>query len=934
MTRPAAGGDQHPLEPRMAKRLAEVVGSAGVVTEPGRLLAYESDALTRFRRSPRAVILPRTTEEAARVVRLLVEEGIPLTPRGAGTGLSGGGVAVPGGVLVGTSRMDRILTLDPGRRLARVQAGVVNSDLTVAAEPHGLHYAPDPSSQAACTLGGNVGENAGGPHCLKYGVTTRYVTGVTVVTGSGEVVELGGDGRCESLDLVGLFVGSEGRLGLATEIELRLVPRARGVRTLLAVFSSTEVAGAAVSDIIAAGLLPAAMEIMDQGTIQAVEASIFAAGYPTDAGAVLVVEFDGTEAGLDAEAEAAEALCREAGATQLRRARTEAERQALWQGRKKAFGAFGRITPDLIVQDATVPRSALPGVLARITEIGRRHRLRVANVFHAGDGNLHPKILFDRRDPELVERVEAASREMMQACVEAGGTITGEHGVGLDKRDYMHLVHGPQELEVMRAIQGVFDPAGVWNPGKMLPPAPDGADSQDTPGARGKGADGAEAKGEAGGEPDAKVGVEAHGGADENTRWEPSSVQEVSRLLAYTSRTGTPVRIVGRDGDPNSGARLRLVASGLPGEVDHAPEDLTVTVGAGCPIESLQDRLAASGQWLPLDVPCSRGWRVGELVARGEWGPLAPAYGRVRDLLLGAELVAGDGRVLQLGGRVMKNVAGLDLVRAVAGSRGRWGAVTSATFRLMPMPRAHAVLAWEGDRDAMRDLAGRLAVHPVLPASLVRVVAQPRETDSAGDGAGGTSVRDRVLVRLLGSSPTVDAEARELGTDFPGATVWTSQPRGPGFLDDDPVTQAVEGEAGEGQGGKLDHEEGVLLELRCGTMNGATLEGKLARLLPSGRPWIHLPLAGVWRVSLGEREVDAVDPVSLAGLAAELRNQGGDLCALRGRVPGLGRPEGPLDLLERRVCAVFDPAGVLDTAPILRGGAGSDAGPRSSPEAK
>ncbi|HSM61488.1 MAG TPA: FAD-linked oxidase C-terminal domain-containing protein, partial [Longimicrobiales bacterium] len=356
-------------------------------------------------------------------------------------------------------------------RLARVQAGVINARLSQAGRLHGLYYAPDPSSQSACTLGGNVAENSGGPHCLKYGVTSRYVTGLTVGLADGRVVELGGAGRDPSagLDLVGLFVGSEGCFGLVTEIEVRLLPLPEGVRTLLAIFETLEDAGRAVTAIVGAGLLPAALEIMDQPSIEAVEASVFAAGYPTDAGAALVVEFDGTEAALDADAVRTEEHCRAAGAREVRRASSEEEREALWKGRKKAFGAFGRLAPDLVVQDATVPRTKLPEVLATIREIGARHGLRVANVFHAGDGNLHPKLTFDRRDPDQLARVERASEEIMRACVDAGGTITGEHGVGIDKRKYMHLVYGPDEMAAMAAAKRAFDPSGLLNPGKVLP---------------------------------------------------------------------------------------------------------------------------------------------------------------------------------------------------------------------------------------------------------------------------------------------------------------------------------------------------------------------------------------------------------------------------------------------------------------------------------
>lgn len=450
--------------------LSDIIGRDNVVVDPDRLLVYESDALTTYRHLPRAMLLPRDTEETSRVLNALDRHRVAFVPRGAGTGLSGGALAVDGAVVVGTARMDRILALDPDNRVARVQPGVVNARLGEAALREGLHYAPDPSSQSACTLGGNVAENSGGPHCLKYGVTSRWVSGLTVVLPGGEVVELGGAHReWPGYDLVGLFVGSEGCFGIATEIEVRLVPPPPAARALLATFEDLESAGRAVTAIMAEGLLPAAMEIVDGATIRAVESSVYAAGYPRDAEAALVVEFDGTEAGLDAEAERASELCREAGATEVRRARDDAERLALWKGRKKAFGAMGRIAPDLMVQDATVPRTRLPEVLARIAEIGKRHDLTVANVFHAGDGNLHPNILFDRRDPDQVARVEQASKEILQVCVDAGGTITGEHGVGLDKRDQMRMVHSEDDLLAMARVKAVFDPYGRANPGKVLP---------------------------------------------------------------------------------------------------------------------------------------------------------------------------------------------------------------------------------------------------------------------------------------------------------------------------------------------------------------------------------------------------------------------------------------------------------------------------------
>ena len=469
-----------PLTKKLGNRLRGVVGDAWVIADADRLLAYESDGLTAYRRTPRAVVLPQNTDEVSRVMGILSQEGVAVVPRGAGTGLSGGALADGDAVVVGTARMTDMLKLDPENRLARVQPGMINANLTAVAEPYGLYYAPDPSSQSACTLGGNVAENSGGPHCLKYGVTSRYVTGLTVVTYDGSIVELGGFGREPGgYDLLGVFVGSEGCFGIATEIEVRLLPRPEGVSTLLAIFDRLSDAGSAVTEIMAEGLLPAALEIIDGATIRAVEASVFAAGYPTDAEAALVIEFDGIEAGLAADVERAVIQCREAGAREVRTAASAEERLALWRGRKKAFGAMGQIGNDLMVQDGTVPRSKLTEVLRRIGEIGARHELLIANVFHAGDGNLHPNILFDRSDAEELSRVELASTEIMAVCVEAGGTITGEHGVGVDKRRYMSLVHSPDDLDAMRRIKAVFDPLGLMNPGKVLPdpPAADGAAS-------------------------------------------------------------------------------------------------------------------------------------------------------------------------------------------------------------------------------------------------------------------------------------------------------------------------------------------------------------------------------------------------------------------------------------------------------------------------
>ena len=453
----------------LADRLTEIVGPRGVLRRAGELVVYRSDGLPGYSKQPRLAVFPRTRDELVAVVRLLADRRVPFVPRGAGTGLSGGALA-DDVVLVGLNRLTRILSIDPVERLAVVEPGVVNVALTRAATPYGLHYAPDPSSQAACTIGGNVAENAGGPHCLKYGVTLNHVRAITAILPDGEIVRLGNaEGEVEGYDLLGAFIGSEGCFGIALDVTVKLSPNPQAIRTLLADFTSVDAAARATSEIIASGILPAALEMMDAATIRAVEASIYAAGYPVDAEAILLIEVDGLEAGLEADVARVEAMCSAAGARTVRVARDDAERARLWQGRKKAFGAMGRVSSHLVVQDAVIPRTRLPDILAAIREIAERQRITVCNVFHAGDGNLHPNIGYDANDPDEQARVHAAMREIMAACVAAGGTITGEHGIGLDKLDYMSLIFSEDSLAAMCRLREVFDPARRANPGKVVP---------------------------------------------------------------------------------------------------------------------------------------------------------------------------------------------------------------------------------------------------------------------------------------------------------------------------------------------------------------------------------------------------------------------------------------------------------------------------------
>ncbi|HEY4001841.1 MAG TPA: FAD-linked oxidase C-terminal domain-containing protein [Candidatus Xenobia bacterium] len=449
--------------------LRQVVGEDGVVSDPGALTVYECDAYTLEKWVPSAVVLPRSTEETAAVVRLLSDAGLPFLPRGAGTNLSGGTYARDGAVMIALTRMNRILSVDARNRRAVVQAGVVNLHLTRRTQPLGLHYAPDPSSQSSCTIGGNVAENSGGPHTLKYGVTTNHVLAIEVVLPDGRIVHLGRSTEDPpGYDLRGLFIGSEGTFGLVTTVTVRLTPLPQAARTLLAIYDDVADATRTVSTITARGILPAALEMMDALIIESVEKA-FHMGFPLDAAAILIIELDGLAPGLDAQAERVMAICREHHARDVRLARDEAERAGLWQARKKAIGAVGRITPSFCTQDGVIPRSRLPQVLAEIAAIGTRYGLRVANVFHAGDGNLHPILLFDEREPEQVQRVMNASHDILKACVDAGGTLTGEHGIGIEKIAMMPLLFSPVDLEVMGRLRQVFNPRGLCNPGKVLP---------------------------------------------------------------------------------------------------------------------------------------------------------------------------------------------------------------------------------------------------------------------------------------------------------------------------------------------------------------------------------------------------------------------------------------------------------------------------------
>ncbi len=790
----------------LVEKLRALLRPEQVISEPEELLVYECDGLTHYRHRPRAVVFPASTEEVAEVLKLLSRERVPLVPRGAGTGLSGGALAVGGGVCVELARMRSVLKVDVENRLAVVQAGVVNAHVSRAVARHGLYYVPDPSSQGSCTVGGNVGENAGGIHCLKYGTTTDHVVGARVVLPEGHVVNLGGGGaEAPGYDLLGLFVGSEGTFGVVTEVTVRLTPVPPSIRTLLADFTDIDDASRAVSAVIAAGIIPAGLEMVDGATIRAVEASVFAAGMPTDAEAALLVELDGLEAGMDEEVERVRAICLRHGARSVRLAADEAERKRLWAARKGAFGAMGRITPDILIQDAVVPRSCLPEVLAATYRIGARHGLRVANVFHAGDGNLHPLVCFDSRDAAQVERVHEAGREIMETCVRAGGTITGEHGVGLDKSDYLPLVFSDEDMRTMLAVRAAFDPEGLCNPGKIIPVLKGCGEARAVAevkrAARGDG----EGNGSHGGPMQPESGVSAvRAASPEPTKTtcgpldpsaalagvlgsehvrvvttgsetsalvvEPATFEEVCEVLRLATCERWTVTPAGActwlaAGEAREPSNIVLKTTRMSRLIEHEPADLVATAEAGLTLADFNREVGRAGQWLPLDPPGADVATLGGVVATGTAGAQSLGYGAPRSHVLGMRVALTGGRVVRAGGRVVKNVAGYDLCKLFTGSHGTLGVILEVTFRLRPRPRREATLvARSAELQPLLEAGRALCGSQLLP-----VAVELLSPTLAGEVCGIVDGRFCLLARFAGTEGAVEyqlARAAELVEDF------------------------------------------------------------------------------------------------------------------------------------------------------------------------
>ncbi len=606
-----------------------ILGEENVLTGAVERALYSFDAALD-RAIPSAVLFPETTEQISRIVKICYKHKIPFVARGAGTNLCGGVIPLRDAVIIAPTRMKKILSIDPEKKIAVVEPGLPNLYLKKALEPYGLTYAPDPASQKACTIGGNIGTNAGGPHCLKYGVTSHHVLGLEVVLPNGEIAQL--HIHQPGSDLVGLWVGSEGTLGIVTKAILNLVPIPKFISTMLVSFPTLEAAIHTVSAIISHGIIPATLEAMDQLTVQAVEQFIHA-GYPTNAGAVLLIEVDG-DTDLTSQIKAIKTVCSENGSMEFRLALSEQEREKLWEGRRGSYPSLARLAPNVLVEDGAVPRDKLPQALKKIRNIADRAGIKVSLIFHAGDGNLHPQILFDERDAALTQKVKRAGYEMLKACVELGGTISGEHGIGMDKREAMRWLFTPETLELFRRIKKALDPDTLANPDKLIPTATEGK------------------------------GVISL----VNEKWNKNEESIVKELLS--------LRAKGKKG-------IKLSTQNLTEVLEHNEENFTVTVQSGIQVQKLQEFLAQKNQKVLLE----ESGNLGEIVLKG-CSQVPP----LRDQVLGMRVLLANGKVARFGAKVMKNVAGYDVCKLLLGSGGRLGVILSVILRTYPKELPLSVL--------------------------------------------------------------------------------------------------------------------------------------------------------------------------------------------------------------------------------------------------
>jgi len=689
----------------LVKALAKAVGREDVLLSPLDLIAYSYDA-TGKHSLPDVVVFPNSTAEVSAIMKIAHREQVPVVPRGAGTNLTGGTVPSRGGIVLELSRLNRILDIDTACHRAVVEPGVVNLDLQNVLQPLGFMYAPDPASQKSCTLGGNAAEDAGGPHCLKYGVTSNHICALELVLADGQIVQVGNSADDSyGYDLLGPVVGSEGTLGVVTKLVLRILRLPESFQTMLAIFETLDDAGQTVSDIIAAGIIPGALELLDNPVVQAVEAS-FHAGYPLDAEALLLIELDGVKEGLERQTQRVVEVCNANNAREVKLAHTTAEREGLWQGRRGAFGAIARVRPAYVVQDATVPRNKLVPMLREVSKIAQKYELLIGNVAHLGDGNLHPLLMYDNRDPEESERAEKAGKEILVACVALEGTISGEHGIGLEKQSSMPLMFSPSELELMRQVKDVFDPEGILNPGKIMPLQESTIEVIDsevistyTP-EKGKslqdelvetlGQDKVLA------EPQELAAYQVDEKLPSLVVF-PSHTDHICQVVKAASRHGMPLIPWGNGSKQAMG--LPLAKTGIVlslKNMNHLLEldahNLTAKVEAGMNHAELQRELARHGLCFPLEPADMESATIGGSLATNSNGPGRLAYGTARDLILGITAVTPAGEVVHVGGKTMKNVAGYDLRKLFLGSWGTLGVITEAILRLSYLPEEHKTL--------------------------------------------------------------------------------------------------------------------------------------------------------------------------------------------------------------------------------------------------
>jgi glycolate oxidase subunit GlcD len=711
------------------REMEEIVGKEHVSISRANAELYSYDA-SLARGKPGIVVFPADSHEVARVARAAHRAGIPFVPRGFGTNLSGGTIVTVEGLVLCLSRLNRILGIYPQSRYAVVQPGVTNLELQEALATIGFFYAPDPASQKVSTLGGNVGENSGGPRCLKYGVTTNHILGMEMVLPDGEVVRAGGAALDPpGYDLRGVVVGGEGTLGVVTEVTVRILPLSESIITMLATYDSIADAARSVSDIISAGIVPTALEMMDAMVIKAVEDS-YACGYPRDAAAVLIIEVEGPTVGLKDQANRIREICMQTNCRDIQEAKNNAERNLLWQGRRGAFGAVARLAPNYLVNDATVPRTKLPEALASVAEITQKHGCEHGNVFHAGDGNLHPLLFFDSRDTDQLQRVKKAGREILEACVRLGGTISGEHGIGLEKQEAMRMIFSEDDFNAQRRVKRAFDPDNVLNPGKVIPPPIDGVRNQ------------------ASRTPTLLEQVQGVSGSGDHV----SELMETIKTAASRKQAVMPVgsgtfRRFGNLPDRDTQALATLSLTDI---IEYDPPNQVITVGAGMSLAALQAHLKTNHQWLPLRPPFfTTDATIGGLVALAACGPERMAYGAPRDLLLGLRYIDSQGVMVTAGGKVVKNVAGYDMTRLLTGSAGTLGFITEATWRVSTIPERCAAITAAGSLDACAATARRIVQSKLSP---IHVVCLPANAPVTGKA----SVDWKLCIGFEGFSRTVD----------------------------------------------------------------------------------------------------------------------------------------------------------------------------------